>query len=68
MSSTSEPHWLLERLMSALETELYEQTIELERREMEDERDGEKEEGVPRGKAAPPSASPLEMWEDKAGE
>lgn len=37
MSSTSEPHWLLERLMSALETELYEMLTELERREVLDE-------------------------------
>ena len=45
ISSTSEPHWLLERLMSAFETEPYEKTVDLERRELEDEGGGEKEEG-----------------------
>ena len=71
-SSTSEPHWLLERLMSALETELYEKTVELERRELEDEGDGEKDEGMPRKEATPPQlavrTSPLEMREYSAGE
>ncbi|KAK4690447.1 hypothetical protein P7C71_g6348, partial [Lecanoromycetidae sp. Uapishka_2] len=58
MSSTSEPHWLLERLMSALETELYEKTVELERREMEDEGDGEEDEGTPSKEAM---QTPLEV-------
>ena len=56
MSSTSELHWLLERLMSALETELYEKTIELERGEVEDEGDEEKYEEMPGKGATPPHA------------
>ena len=58
--------------MSALETEMYEKTVELERRELEDEGDGERNEGMPRKKATPPhvefGTSPLEMREDSAGE
>ncbi len=72
MSSTSEPHWLLERLMSALETELYEKTVELERREVEDEGVGEKHEGMSGKEGTPPhlelKTSPPEIQEDSTGE
>lgn len=58
--------------MSALETELYEKTVELERRELEDEGDGEKNGGMPTNKGATPldlevEKSPFDR-EDNAGE
>ena len=40
MSSTEEPQWLLDRLMAALEKELYSKEQELERRELVDENAG----------------------------